>query len=143
MSGIIGSFLGGWLADRSLGLLRTFLLASVVEAGALIAIPYASAFGLEIAAGLVGAATILAFVSWIGLPGLMRTSFRASDVPTAVGLMLTIVAVGGVVLPPVYAELVAHVGVQGGWAGLAAITILCGLVALLDVPLARQTPAAA
>ena len=29
LSGIIGSLLGGWLADRSLGLLRTFLLASV------------------------------------------------------------------------------------------------------------------
>jgi len=143
LSGIIGSFLGGWLADRSLGLLRTFLLASVIEAGALIAIPHIGAFGVEIAAGLVGAATILAFVSWIGLPGMMRTSFRASDVPTAVGLMLTIVAIGGVVLPPVYAELVARVGAQGGWTGLAAITILCGLVALLDVPLARQSPATA
>jgi ACS family D-galactonate transporter-like MFS transporter len=142
LSGIVGSFLGGWLADRSLGLLRTFLLANLVEAGALIAIPYVGVFGLQIAAGLVGAATILAFVSWIGLPGLMRTSFRASDVPTAVGLMLTIVAVGGVILPPVYAELVAHVGTRGGWAGLAAITMLCGLVALLDVRLARQTPSA-
>ena len=68
----------------------------------------------------------------------MRASFRPSDVPTAVGLMLTIVAIGGVMLPPIYAELVVHVGARGGWAGLAGITLLCSIVALLDVPLARQ-----
>jgi hypothetical protein len=138
LSGIAGSFLGGWLADRSLGLLRTFLLASIAEAGALVAVPYVGALGLEVAAGVVGAATILAFVSWIGLPGLMRTSFKASDVPTAVGLMLTIVAVGGVVLPPLYAELVGHLGTRGAWAGLAVITILCSMVALFDAPYAPR-----
>ncbi|HVJ43849.1 MAG TPA: MFS transporter [Dongiaceae bacterium] len=135
LSGIIGSFLGGWLADRVLGLLRTFLLACVLEAVTLLLIPHVGVVGLQVAAGVVGAATILAFVSWIGLPGLMRARFRASDIPTAVGLMLTIVAVGGVVLPPLYAELSQSFGVSAGWIGLAAITVLCGCVGLFD---ARQ-----
>ena len=130
LSGIVGSLLGGWLSDRVLGLLPTFLLACTVEALALLAVPHVGARGLELAAGLVGASTILGFVSWIGLPGLMRTSLRVSDIPTAVGLMLTVVAVGGVVLPPAYAALVGRFGAAAGWNGLAAASIACALIAI-------------
>ncbi len=81
LSGIVGSLLGGWLSDRVLGLLPTFLLACTVEALALLAVPHVGIGGLELAAGLVGASTILGFVSWIGLPGLMRTSLRSERHP--------------------------------------------------------------
>ena len=134
LSGIVGSLVGGWLSDRVLGLLPTFLLACVVESAALLAVPHLGIAGLELAAGLVGASTILGFVSWIGLPGLMRSSLRMSDIPTAVGLMLTVVAVGGVVLPPVYAALVARFGVAAGWNGLATASLAFALLA----PFSRQ-----
>ncbi len=130
LSGIVGSLLGGWLSDRVLGLLPTFLLACTVEALALLAVPHVGIGGLELAAGLVGASTILGFVSWIGLPGLMRTSLLVSDIPTAVGLMLTVVAVGGVVLPPAYAALVDRFGAAAGWNGLAAASIACAVIAI-------------
>lgn len=138
LSGIIGSFLGGWLADRSLGLMRTFLLACVLETVALLMIPQMGPLGLKLAAGAVGAATMLGFVSWIGLPGWMRASFRSSDVPTAVGLMLTVVAVGGVVMPLIYTELAARLGSGAGWSGLALITLLSGGVALCGAATVRQ-----
>ncbi len=130
LSGIVGSLLGGWLSDRVLGLLPTFLLACTVEALALLAVPHVGIGGLELAAGLVGASTILGFVSWIGLPGLMRTSLRVSDIPTAVGLMLTVVAIGGVVLPPAYAAMVGRFGAAAGWDGLAAVSIACAVLAI-------------
>ncbi len=130
LSGIVGSLLGGWLSDRVLGLLPTFLLACTMEALALLAVPHVGIGGLELAAGLVGASTILGFVSWIGLPGLMRTSLRVSDIPTAVGLMLTVVAIGGVVLPPAYAALVGRFGAAAGWNGLAAASIACAVIAI-------------
>lgn len=132
LSGIIGSFLAGWLVDRVLGFLRTFLLACVLEAAALVMIPWLSPVYLPWVAGVIGAMMVLAFVSWIGLPGSMQAAFRASDVPTAAGLMLTIVAVGGVVLPPLYTELARKVGPDIGWFGLGAITILSVCVAFLD-----------
>jgi nitrate/nitrite transporter NarK len=132
LSGILGSFLAGWLADRVLGLLRTFLLASVLEAAALIAIPWIAPVYLPWAATVIGAMVVLAFVSWIGLPGVMQETFRASDVPTAAGLMLTIAAVGGVILPSVYVELTTKIGSGAGWYGMGAITLLFACVALLD-----------
>ena len=130
LSGIVGSLLGGWLSDRVLGLLPTFLLACLIESLALLAVPHVGIGGLELAAGLVGASTILGFVCWIGLPGLMRTSLRVSDIPTAVGLMLTVVAVGGVVLPPAYAALAGRFGAAAGWDGLAAASIACAILAI-------------
>ncbi len=134
LSGIVGSLLGGWLSDRVLGLLPTFLLACVIEAGALLAVPHLGVAGLEVAAGLVGASTILGFVSWIGLPGLMRSSLQLGDVPTAVGLMLTVVAIGGVILPPAYASMVERFGIAGGWNGLATASLAFALLA----PLGRR-----
>ena len=132
LSGMIGAFLAGWLADKLLGLLRTFLLASVLEAAALMTIPWISPIYLPWAAAVIGAMVVLAFISWIGLPGLMQETFRASDVPTAAGLMLTIAAVGGVVLPPFHAELTTRIGSGAGWYGLGLVTIIFASIAILD-----------
>jgi len=132
LSGIAGSFLGGWLSDRVLGFLPTFLLGSVAEALALLAIPYVGPSGLQIVAGVVGGGMIVALVAWIGLPGLMTTRFRTSDIPTAVGLMLTLAAVAGVIAPPLYAEAATYFGPTAGWSMLGALTLAFSGIGLID-----------
>jgi predicted MFS family arabinose efflux permease len=132
LSGMIGSFLGGWLADRVLGLFWTFLFACALEGVMLIMIPLVSPAYLTWVAGGMGLAVTLAFVSWIGLPGSMQATFRTSDVPTAAGLMLTIVAVGGVLLSPLYAALATTVGPDRGWVALGALTIAFATIAFVN-----------
>jgi predicted MFS family arabinose efflux permease len=123
VSGIPGSFVGGWLVDRVLGLLPTFLLSEAVAGIALILVPYLDRLGVEVAAGAIGGAGIAAFVGWVTIPGQRRDAFRVSDVPTAVGLMLTIAAVGGAVVPPLFSQIATDWGFDAAWAFEGLITL--------------------
>lgn len=123
VSGIPGSFLGGWLVDRVLGLLPTFLLSEAVAGIALILVPHLDRLGVEIAAGAIGGAGIAAFVGWVTIPGQRRDAFRVSDIPTAVGLMLTIAAVGGAVVPPLFSQIATDWGFDAAWAFEGLITL--------------------
>ena len=118
-----------WLADRVLGIVPTFLIACVLQAIALFTIPYVGLVGLEIAAAVIGAASITAFVVWITVPGQHSSAFHISDIPTAAGLMLTIVAIGGAVIPPLYGQIAAN------WTFTAAWTV-AGILCLGFAPLA-------
>ncbi len=143
LSGIVGAFAGGWLADRVLGLLPTFLLGCAIEAAALLSVPFLDTASLWIAAALIGAGTILSFVTWIGLPGVMPDRLRTIDVPSAVGLMLTVVAVGGVIMPPLYLAVAGRFGPAFGWSLEALLSIGLALVALVgrrEVEMSRIPP---
>ena len=112
VSGIPGAFIGGWLTDRALGAVPTFLAALVLEAIAFLLIPYLGLYGVEIAAAIIGAAGIAAFVPFVTIPGQQGSVFHISDIPTAVGLMLTIAAVGGAVVPPLFSRIASDFGFQ-------------------------------
>ena len=129
VSGIPGAFVGGWLADRVAGIVPTFLVACILEAAALVLVPYLGLLGLELAAAMIGAATITAFVVWITIPGQHSGDFRISDVPTAAGLMLTIVAIGGAVVPPLYGQIAATWGFAAAWAFEGVITVAFAVLA--------------
>ena len=141
VSGIPGAFLGGWLADRVAGIVPTFLVACLLEAAALALVPYLGLFGLEVAAATIGAATITAFVVWISIPGQRSGDFRISDVPTAAGLMLTIVAIGGALVPPLYGQIAAAWNFAAAWAFEAAVTVGFALLAAFALS-ERRTVAA-
>ncbi|HEX7816434.1 MFS transporter [Dyella sp.] len=123
LSGIPGSFLGGWLADKLLGVIPTLVGALVVEAAALAAVPHVGMAGLNILAGIIGASGILAFVSWVAAPGLYRQQIRLADIPTACGLLLTIAAIGGVLVPTLYGRLAASEGYFAAWTFTAVVTL--------------------
>ena len=133
ISGIPGAFIGGWLADRVVGIVPTFLVACVLEGIALLLVPYLGLPGLEVAAATIGAATITAFVVWITIPGQHSSEFRISDIPTAAGLMLTIVAVGGAVVPPLYGQIAATWGFAAAWGFEGIATVGFALMAFLAV----------
>ncbi len=142
LSGIVGSFLGGWLSDKVLGMVPTFLIGCAIEAAALFSVPFLDLNMLPVAAGLIGMGTIMAFVTWIGLPGLLPQQLRGIDIPSAAGLMLTVVALGGVAIPPLYATVSEHYGSAAGWLLEAALGIGFSLLSLL-VRLRQTTLAAA
>jgi predicted MFS family arabinose efflux permease len=115
VAGIPGSFLGGWLSDKLFGVIPVFVGSCIVEGIAFFLIPHVGFVGLQICAGLIGVTVILAFVSWIAMPGLYRDKIHLSDVPTAVGLLLSIGAIGGVAVPSIFGVVADTWGFDYGW----------------------------
>lgn len=130
LAGIPGSYLGGWLADKVFGLVPTFLGALFIEGVALLLVPHLGIAALMVAGAAVGGIGILGFVAWISLPGLYKERIHLSDIPTAVGLMFTIAAIGGVVVPALYARIAGSMGYGAGWTLLGALTIVLSLLSL-------------
>lgn len=123
-SGAIGGPLGGWLADRVFGVVPTLIVACILEAAALVLVPYLGIGGLTVAAAVIGASAIMAFSAWISTPGFCLKELEISDIPTACGLMLSISAIGGFVVPVIYGRLIVSSGHQSAWLALAALSIL-------------------
>ncbi len=143
LSGVPGAFIGGWLADRLFGVVPVFLAGCLLEGIALILVPYLGVVGLQAAAAVIGGATITAFVVWVTIPGQQSQAFRISDVPTAVGLMLTIVAVGGAAIPPLYSMVTMRWNPESAWAFEGVASMAFAIVALLaHASTAKVTPAA-
>ena len=131
LSGVPGALLGGWLADRMVGVVPLLLGGCLIEGVALILVPHLGFTGLEIAAIAIGGAPIAAFVVWITIPGQLSGAFRIADIPTAVGLMLTIVAVGGAVVPPLYGSIASTHGYGAAWGFEGVVCLMFALVAFL------------
>jgi predicted MFS family arabinose efflux permease len=124
VSGMVGGILGGWLADKVFGPVPTMVGAFVAESIALLLVPHLGLAGVMVAAAVIGGSAILGFVVWIGFPGLYRSEIEVNDIPTAAGLKLTIVAVGGVVVPALYGKLVETFGFLHAWTFLAIVTFV-------------------
>lgn len=131
LSGILGGLIGGWLTDRVFGLLPTFISACVIEGIMFLLMPHLNLFGVQIAAAVIGAALIAAFVPWVSIPGEADSRFMLSDVPTAVGLMLSIVAIGGASIPPLFTKIATEWGFDAAWRFQGAVSIGFSLLALL------------
>lgn len=130
VSGIPGAFIGGWLADRAIGVRVTFLSVCLLEGVVYLLIPYLGVTGVVISAAIIGAAGIAAFVPWISIPGEPDSGFLISDVPTAAGLMLTLAAVGGAAVPPMFSKIATSSGFPTAWDFQGVITIGFALLAL-------------
>lgn len=134
VSGIVGGFIGGWLSDRAFGLLPTFFGACAIEALMFFLIPHVGLPGVQIAAAVIGAALIAAFVPWVSIPGEPDSGFLISDVPTAIGLMLSIVAIGGAAVPPLFSKIAGDWGFEAAWTFQGLITVGFAFLAFLAKP---------
>ncbi len=132
--GIFGGVIGGWLTDRVFGRLPTFLIACFAEGAMFFLIPHLNLVGLQIAAAVVGVGLIVAFVPWVSLPGEADSGLHLSDVPTAIGLMLSIVAIGGALIPPLFTKIATEWGFDAAWRFQGVITVACALLALSARP---------
>jgi MFS family permease len=139
LGGIPGGFLGGWIGDKLFGVKGTLLFGTVIVGVGLLLVPYLDVAGLIVVAGALGTFGIVSFVTWISLPGKLDHALHISDVPTAVGLMLTIIAIGGAAMPPIYSQIVSSYGGNVAWSFLGITTLIFSLFALF-VPVSAQKP---
>ncbi|MGW6462113.1 MFS transporter, partial [Streptomyces sp. NPDC055078] len=138
LAGIPGSLLGGHLADR----LKNYRLIMVVPflamSAALFLIPIRSAPLLWFLSGLIGFLFLFSFPAWLCVPAEI-SRVDAEHIGTAVGLMLTLAAVGGFVFPIIFGKVVPAAGYGTGWATLGVLSLLTALIGLFGRP--GPTPA--
>jgi predicted MFS family arabinose efflux permease len=139
IAGVPGSITAGWLAERVRNTRNLFLGGAVLESLFLLALPLTGPTTFWIAAFGIGFMFNFTFAVWQTVPG---NSPRVSPehLGTAVGLMLTVSAVGGFVLPWVFGLLVDGPGYATAWTVVGVVGIVTALVALAARPPARKQP---
>jgi|SRR5882757_2538185 len=87
----------------------------------------------------IGFVLIFGFAAWSSVPG--RVAGVAHErLGTAIGLMLTIAAVGGFLVPVGFGAVVERVGFPAGWAFLAAVSLAFALIGFAGRDTARSEP---
>jgi ACS family D-galactonate transporter-like MFS transporter len=129
LAGIPGGLLGGYLADRSNNL-RLFIVGSLVAVAGLLALIPVAPRGALWALGIgVGFCTLFGFAAWSAVPERVCRIDR-DHIGTATGLMLTLAAVGGFLVPIAFGHLVPQTSFDTGWLFLAAVSVGFAFVGL-------------
>ncbi len=129
LAGIPGSVFAGWVSDR-LGSRRPVFLAMVLlQALGLLLIPVAGEAWFWLPPLVVGFAFNGAFAVWQTVAGEDR-SVAPENIGTAIGLMLTITAVGGFALPWAFGLIVPAAGYGAAWVFICVATFAFALVGL-------------
>ncbi|RYE42305.1 MAG: MFS transporter [Hyphomicrobiales bacterium] len=130
LAGIPGSVVGGWLSDR-LSKRRTFIVGAVLLQGLLLlALPITPPSLVWLSAAGIGFAFNGGWAVWQCVPG-SSSGVRAEDIGTAIGLMLSITAVGGFLIPWGFGHIVETFGYSWAWVFLGGVGIVSGVTALI------------
>jgi ACS family D-galactonate transporter-like MFS transporter len=129
LSGIPGSLLGGFYADRSKNL-RMFVFIPLVFVSVLLVlipvVPDQALWALGIAIGFF---LIFGFAAWLAVPARV-SHIEHQFIGTAAGLMLALAAIGGFFIPIIFGHLVSHTSFDTGWIFLAIVSFAFSLVGL-------------
>jgi MFS transporter, ACS family, D-galactonate transporter len=129
LAGIPGGILGGYLADRSNDL-RGFIVGSLIAAAVLLALIPIAPLGALWAIGIgIGFVSLFGFAAWSAVPARV-SNIEPAYIGTATGLMLTIAAAGGFLIPIAFGHLVPRTSFDTGWIVLAVGAFAFALVGL-------------
>lgn len=128
IAGIPGSIVGGFFADRSRRL-KTFILIPLIILGlGFLVLPLVGVLGTWVVAILVGFLVIYGFAAWTAAPGHYNDRVFPEDVATAEGLMLTLAAVGGFLIPIGFGQVEVAGGFTWAWIFLGVVSIVFALI---------------
>ena len=139
LSGIPAALLGGWIADR-FGHIRLLICGAFVVSGAvMIGLPFLDHASLYVGALAIGLITMVGLTPWFSVPAMYPGRITLADVPAASGLMLTLAALGGFLVPIGFGHLVATHGFSAGWTYLGIVSIAFTMFGML-APAPRGEP---
>ncbi|WP_019633099.1 MFS transporter [Actinomadura atramentaria] len=121
IAGVPGSIAAGWLADRYVSPRTLFAVGAILEAVSLACVPLAGEHTFWLPALGIGFMFNFVFAVWQTVPGNMR-SIAPENIGTAIGLMLTISAIGGFVLPWAFGLITDGPGYTAAWLFLAIVS---------------------
>ncbi|MBY8863381.1 MFS transporter [Nocardia sp. CA2R105] len=129
LAGIPGSVAGGWFADHYQKTKAAVVLPMFVMAALLLLIPFTPA-GMLWPLGIgIGFVLLFAFTAWSSVPDRVAGISHA-NIGTSIGLMLTLSALGGFLVPLGFGRIVPATGFAGGWIFLAAVSAVFALAGL-------------
>jgi ACS family D-galactonate transporter-like MFS transporter len=128
LAGIPGSIIGGYFADRSRTLKRVILIPLLLLGLGMLILPFVGVAGTWIIAVFVGFLLIYGFAAWTASPGHYSDRIFPEDVATAEGLMLTLAAVGGFIVPIGFGLIEAASGFTGAWIFLGIVSIVFAVI---------------
>jgi len=129
LSGVPGSLLGGYCADRSRNL-RIFIVGPLIAVAALLVlIPVVPASVLWVLGIGIGFFLIFGFAAWLAVPAGV-CDIAHQYIGTATGLMLTLAAIGGFFIPIIFGHLVPRTGFGAGWVFLGILSFTFALFGL-------------
>lgn len=129
IAGIPGSIVGGWISDRLGSVRNVFIVAAVAEGVFLILVPLSGPGWFWLPAFGIGFMFNFSLAVWQTVPGSFRT-ISPENIGTAFGLMLSVSAIGGFLLPYVFGQLAAGPGYLWAWLFFGVVSVLTALVAL-------------
>lgn len=129
LSAIPGSILGGYFFDRAKRPKLVIIIPWLVAGLALILFPFVNLAGLWVMVILLGGVPYAGFSGWAAAPGRYRDRVLPEDVATADGVLLTLAAVGGFVVPIVIGQIAGAHGFTPAWIFGGVVSIIFALVA--------------
>ncbi|MFD0337141.1 nitrate/nitrite transporter [Streptomyces sp. NPDC127117] len=129
IAGVPGSIAAGRLAERVRSTRTLFVAGAVLESLFLLMLPLCGPTAFWIAAFGIGFMFNFTFAVWQTVPG-GSARIEPEHLGTAVGLMLTVSAVGGFVLPWAFGLLADGPGYPVAWTVMGMTGIVTALVAL-------------
>ncbi|MBW0115747.1 MFS transporter [Pseudonocardia abyssalis] len=142
LAGIPGSIVGGYWADRISGVRGLAVIPLVVNGLLLLLIPVAPGPWLWAIGIAIGFFQLLQYAAWASVPALVaRTPHE--HLGTAIGLMFTLAAIGGFIVPFVFGQIVPVYGWNSGWVFLGVISVVFACVGFVGRNASPKSPSAA
>ncbi|WP_455359629.1 MFS transporter [Streptomyces sp. SYSU K21746] len=129
-AGIPGSLVGGRVADRVNNYRLVIVLPFLTMGAALLLVPLVPAPLLWVVSAVVGFLFLFSFPAWLCIP-VVVSRIDPEHVGTAIGLMLSLAAVGGFLVPVAFGRVVPVAGFDAGWVVLGAVSVLTALIGLV------------
>lgn len=130
IAGVPGSVAGGWLADRFFSTRTLFVVGAMLEGAFLISVPLSGPSTFWIPAFGIGFMFNFTFAVWQTIPG-DTPAIAPENIGTAIGLMLTVSAVGGFVLPWAYGQIAPRSSYGSAWVFMGIVAIATAAIGLL------------
>lgn len=124
LSSIPGSIIGGYIFDRAKRGKFVIIIPWLLAGLGFIIFPFVSLGGLWVMMILLGGIPYIGFSGWAASPGRYKDRVLPEDVATENGLLLTLAAVGGFLVPIVFGQIAAGNGFGAAW-------IFCGIVSFV------------
>ncbi len=142
LSAIPGSIFGGYLFDRAKRAKLVIIVPWLVAGLGLIIFPFVSLAVVWVMMIVLGGIPYIGFSGWAAAPGRYRDRVLPEDVATADGVLLTLAAVGGFLVPIGIGQIAGASGFTPAWIFGGVVSIVFALVGFAArEPLTAREPA--
>ncbi len=128
LSAIPASIIGGYLFDRTKRAKLVILLPWLITGVGFIIFPFVNLAGVWIMMIILGGIPYIGFSGWVAAPGRYKDRVLPEDVATAEGVLLTLAAVGGFLVPIGVGQIAGASGFAGAWIFAGVVSVLFALI---------------